>query len=262
MEPREMIALAKAKGLSVLAVSDHNTAKGWHEAETYADDSLLIVPAVEYATDKGHILALFIEKELPEEYLIPIDWFHYEHGPVLDGIHACGGLAFFAHPFKAESRDPMARDIFEGIDGIEVINSRAAAKWNLDANRYAARAAEELGLPFSCGSDAHVAGEIGNVFLELEVKELTLAEVRRALLERQGTASGKDTYCTHCAVSAFHKLQNKKWKKKMPKGVLYLLYSMAMDLGKMLRILPKNRFETLMKEGKLCDTAHQNRKKS
>ena len=261
MEPTEILRLAEERGLSAVAVADHNTAEGWHEAARLAPDGMLVVPAVEYATDKGHILALFIREELPEQYLRHTDWFHYEHQPVLDGIHAMGGLAVFAHPFKSESRDPAERNIFRDIDGIEVVNGRAAAKWNTDANRFAAVACDELKLPFSCGSDAHVRGEIGNVALTLEVEELTLDAVRAAFLSRTGSAAGRDTYCTQCAVSAFNKLRNKKWYKQMPKGIVYILWSMCMDMLKILHILPKNRYDYLIKDGVLLDSAHPAGKK-
>lgn len=256
LPPAEMVRIAKERGLSAIAISDHNTFAGSKEAMALGDTGVLIIPSVEYATELGHILALFLTRELPEEYLRPLDDFHFEFDRVIDGIHACGGLAVFAHPFKSKARTGAERDIFDRVDGIEVFNGRAAAKFNHDANEKACRAAEELGLFFTAGSDSHTAPELGNARLTLEVEELTLEEVRRALLEKKGTVWGRNAKVLHCARSAFTKWKKKRAFRRYPKAVLYLIGAWGLDLLKRIGLVRGNQGRYFVREGVFVDDTH------
>ena len=256
LPPAELIRLAKERGLSVIAISDHNSFAGYLEAERCEHEGVLLVPAVEYATELGHILALFLERELPGEYLLPIDDFHYQFDAVIEGIHACGGLAVFAHPFKSKARTGAERDIFRKVDGIEVFNGRAAAKFNFTANEKACRAASELGLFFTAGSDTHTAPELGNARLTLEVEALTLSEVRRALLRKRGTVWGRDARVLHCARSAFTKWKKKRALRRYPKAVAYVIAAWGLDRLKDLGLVRRNKGRYFVREGVFVDDTH------
>lgn len=62
MTPAAIIDAAVAQGISILAITDHNTDKNIAEAQEYAANyagSLLVLPGVEITTAHGHLLAYF-----------------------------------------------------------------------------------------------------------------------------------------------------------------------------------------------------------
>ena len=73
-----------------------------------------------------------------------------------------------AHPFRGfltfgigylglTPEKARERPIFQGVDAVEVLNSRVSEK----ENSFAAQVAAGLRLPVTGGSDAHKAGEVG-----------------------------------------------------------------------------------------------------
>jgi predicted metal-dependent phosphoesterase TrpH len=68
--PTELIHAAAAAGLDVVALTDHDTAAGWEEAQRAADEiSLTFVPGIEISTDHHghsvHLLAYLPDPTLP-----------------------------------------------------------------------------------------------------------------------------------------------------------------------------------------------------
>ncbi|MBO5495674.1 MAG: PHP domain-containing protein [Eubacterium sp.] len=67
--PRELVSLAKEIGLSALALTDHNTAKGLHEfMEAGKKLGVTTVPGCEFSTEYNgtelHIVGLFLSKDV------------------------------------------------------------------------------------------------------------------------------------------------------------------------------------------------------
>jgi predicted metal-dependent phosphoesterase TrpH len=96
--PEDLIAAARAKGLSGIAITDHNTCdavnylleKGLMRLDGMPVNDFLVLPGVEVTTADGHLLC--IGAELP-----------YLKGKpareVCDIIHQRGGLAIPPHPY-------------------------------------------------------------------------------------------------------------------------------------------------------------------
>src|SRR5689334_4498363 len=96
--PEDLIAAARAKGLSGIAITDHNTCdavnylleKGLMRTDGTPVNDFLVVPGVEVTTADGHLLC--IGAELP-----------YLKGKpareVCDIVHQRGGLAIPPHPY-------------------------------------------------------------------------------------------------------------------------------------------------------------------
>lgn len=102
--PREMVRLARERGLNGIAVTDHETVQGGLAARTANDDpAFLVIPGVEYATEYGHVVGLFLERELdglpvrrhPAERMMRVPFQQVVHA-----VHAQGGLAVLAHPYQ------------------------------------------------------------------------------------------------------------------------------------------------------------------
>lgn len=176
--PEALVAAAKARGLSGIAITDHNScravdhclAAGLMREDGMAVDGFLIVPGVEVSTADGHLLC--IGTTLPKMVGVPaID--------VEREILARGGLAIPAHPYdrwragiREEVMDQMQTNIIEGFNA--AVTSR---DYNGQAKLYAAR----RGKVTTAGSDAHHASAVGFASIALEMNELSVAELLRVL---------------------------------------------------------------------------------
>jgi predicted metal-dependent phosphoesterase TrpH len=143
--PECILKVARIKGLSGFAVTDHDTTEGIGAFGNVKE--LIVVPGVEISTSFGHLLGLGIFEHPPR--LV-------ELREAVDFIHERGGIAVAAHPFSG-LRMGMGKVLNEGfgIDGVEVFN---ASNW-FGSNR---RAALLSGFARTGGSDAHFPWEVGN----------------------------------------------------------------------------------------------------
>jgi hypothetical protein len=91
---REMFEACLAAGYQAVALTDHNTQSGVHEAARIASDlGLVFVPGVEVTTFRGHAVVLGVER-VPE-------WRDLERrgmDALAGEIHAEGGVLCVAHP--------------------------------------------------------------------------------------------------------------------------------------------------------------------
>ena len=155
---------AVARGISVLAITDHNTIDGATELKrlTETDPALAdleVIVGEEITTTQGEIIGLFLEEEIPRR-ITPQD--------AVAAIRAQGGLVLLPHgfdPFKGGRLDPVARnEIADEIDIVETFNRRISFP---RYNRAAAAWARAHDKDVSAGSDAHTLGEIGRAWLEV-----------------------------------------------------------------------------------------------
>ena len=192
MSPEEIAAAAKKAGLQAVAICDHE--RVWQGAREC--DGILLIPGGEFSTEHGHLLGLFLSSPIEKG----------SFAETAAAIRAQGGIPVLAHPFQkrraAESLAPLA----PALTGAEVFNSRADRK-NPRANEEAAAFAESFGLLPFAGSDAHVAQEVGNAFIRLEVSALTEEEIKAALLQGKGRFTGKSSPHIHVARSQWTKLR-------------------------------------------------------
>lgn len=88
---KELIDTAKARHLSGICLTDHNTVSGWYEADLYSDISVL--KGTEYTTYHGHILSLNAGRMIDCFDITDID-------RELRIIRESGGLVGMAHPYQ------------------------------------------------------------------------------------------------------------------------------------------------------------------
>lgn len=68
MTPNNILNMAKLKGLDVIAVSDHNSAKNVRAVVNASDGEILVIPAIEVTTaEEVHALCLFENVEEAED---------------------------------------------------------------------------------------------------------------------------------------------------------------------------------------------------
>lgn len=198
----QAVQTAKENHLHALAVCDHNRCASQEVFEQPLQDGVLLIPAVEYSTEVGHLLGLFLRSPCHVE--------NEESGRVrfsdaAAAIHASGGKCVLAHPYELTQRsvEEISAQIASHeaeLDGIEVFNRRATKK-RKNANALARAAAERFSKPvlLTAGSDSHTVAEIGGAYVEVEAVELTPDALCAGLI------SPVSFYCDKCRHMAFAK---------------------------------------------------------
>ena len=187
--PERILDSAERAGLAVIALTDHDDIRGAFVLRDLAarrSSPVEVVTGVEVTTRSGHLLALWVEDEVPMFAGL---------AATVARIHEMGGLAVVPHPLSY-----LTFSIGEGalrslhlagaechIDGIELRNPSWAgrvrgrrAEW---LNAHLLNAAE------TGSSDAHHAELVGTAWTEFGGR--TAAELRRAILARTTKAEGR-----------------------------------------------------------------------
>ena len=171
----EIIRIARQKGLSGIAITDHNTISGGKEAKRYETEDFQVIIGSEVMTDKGEIIGLFLSKEIQSRHF-------YE---VITEIKAQDGIVIVPHPFDKlrHSTFHVTSEYVELVDAIEGFNSRCIfQKYNKEATEFAF----SHNLPVVGGSDAHYSNEIGNGGITTQSEN-----IKRAILNNDLEIFGK-----------------------------------------------------------------------
>jgi len=165
------VEAARAKGLSGIAIADHDAISGHQEAKKFSRDGFLAIPGMEVSSADGHIVALGISELIPKG--LPAD-------ETVGLIKKQGGVAIAAHPFAPGRRTGLVyRAKFDAIEGL---NARALFLSNPLAQRFAVKNK----IPMVAGSDAHRCDEIGLAYTLVDC-ELKLDSILDAI-RRGGTS--------------------------------------------------------------------------
>jgi len=174
-----LIESVQQRGLTSLAITDHNTVEGALRLRDIAPFPVIV--GEEIRTCYGEISGLFIEHEIPRG-LSPQE--------TIAAIHEQGGLVYLPHPADSVRRSVLRQAsvmaIIEQVDIIEVYNSRVLT--NRD-NRAAANLADTYHIAHGAGSDAHTPHEVGNAYVLIPQCDLTDATSFLAAI-REGTVTG------------------------------------------------------------------------
>ena len=171
--PETAVARAKAVGLNGIAITDHDSIKGWERA-LRAGKSLgvNVVPGKEIVIYEkngqvfGEVLALFLQEDIRKRF-----------GPsdlrdLFDRIRDQDALAVIPHPFGDTIRIQKVTEAAEKkklkVDAIEVLNGRCPAEFNGKSFEYAIKKK----LSQTAGSDAHRSEEIGHCYTFVETDNI------------------------------------------------------------------------------------------
>lgn len=147
----EVVSYAKMKGLSGVAITDHDTVEGAIRL-LKKDSGIIVIPGIEVSSDQGHILGINVTTRIPPGLTVR---------GTTDRIHEAGGIAIAAHPstmFKS-GIGLSGKVASYGLDAVEVINSALIPFFLLTyLNK---RLATSIGLPQTAGSDSHIPETIG-----------------------------------------------------------------------------------------------------
>jgi len=168
-DPEEIIKYSVKLGLDFICISDHN------KFNIYKSESIITISGEEVSSIDGHILALFIEHEIPKG-LTQIE--------TIEKIHDAGGIAVLAHPYRIVNG--IGKKYVKSFDAVEVKNSRCGKGCNNRANNLS----NSLNVGKTAGSDAHFINEVGRVYLE--VPDGDMESIRKAVIKGIGRPMGED----------------------------------------------------------------------
>jgi predicted metal-dependent phosphoesterase TrpH len=177
--PEQLIAAARAKGLSGIAITDHNSCEsaayclehGLSNSAGTPVDGFLVVPGVEVSTADGHLLC--IGTTLPQMLGKPA--FEVEK-KIMDR----GGVAIPAHPYdrwRAGIREEVLVQMRTPV--IEAFNAAVTSRaFNAQARAFAMAHGRQM----TAGSDAHHASAVGTADTGYELDEFSVAGLVRAIV--------------------------------------------------------------------------------
>jgi predicted metal-dependent phosphoesterase TrpH len=186
----EILDSAERAGLDVIALTDHDDIRGafaLRELAARRSSPIAVVPGVEVTTRSGHLLALWIEEELPMFCSL---------ADALVRIHRAGGVAIVPHPLSyltfsigegALRQLAAYGDDVHMVDAIELRNPSYAGR--VRANRAAWLNTHVLRIAETGSSDAHHAALVGTCWTEFAGR--TPEDLRAALRARATTADGR-----------------------------------------------------------------------
>ncbi|MGC8940281.1 MAG: CehA/McbA family metallohydrolase [Candidatus Bathyarchaeia archaeon] len=154
--PEELVCYAKKRGLSGVAITDHDTTEG--TTKIIGEEGFLIIPGIEVSSMDGHVVGLNVNDKIPRGLSVE---------ETVDRIHEAGGVAVACHPI-ALFKGSLGRHVNAKFDAVEVINSSAFPF------RYAVKRSMEIAsnlrIAQVAGSDAHYAPEIGYAYTVIDAE--------------------------------------------------------------------------------------------
>ena len=153
-KPEEIIRVLEKTDIDGLAFMDHNSIGGYERAKEI-DTDLIIVPAMEVSTEKGHVMALGLQEEIGRMDSVR---------DAVDVIEDHGALPIAAHPFRFWSGIGKEETLKNHWAAIEGMNGRSWEHRNIQARKLA----EKMDLPVIGGSDSHRFKTLGKAYTVME----------------------------------------------------------------------------------------------
>ncbi len=153
--------------IKAVAITDHNTIKGYHKvcelASAYED--ILIIPGVELSTAEGDLIILGTAELPPRPWTVE---------NAIDFTKEGDGLTVVPHPYRAYGLGDSTRN--HDVDAIEILNGLTSHV----CNRMAEELAEKMNLPGVAGSDAHTPDQLWTAYTEVQASQ-DMDEVLKAI---------------------------------------------------------------------------------
>ncbi|MEM2915578.1 MAG: PHP domain-containing protein [Candidatus Bathyarchaeia archaeon] len=179
LEPKTVVKLALKRGLSAIAITDHNTIKGslMTKQEASSVKDLAIISGIEVKTDLGDVIGLFVQDEVKAR----------KFQDVVEEIRRQNGLVVLPHPYNGH--EGVVEELISDVDVVECLNGRSSC----DKNAKALRLAKHLDKPAIACSDAHFSFEIGYVKTKFYSDPSSPEEWRELILHGNRELIGKES---------------------------------------------------------------------
>ena len=170
--PRDVMKAAADRGLTHLAITDHDRIDVALEARDEAPDGLAVIVGEEVRTLDGDLICLFLEQAIAPGR---------SAADTIAAAREQGGLVGIPHPFDRRRgsilRDARMAGLAPMIDWVETHNARLVGHGNDDAQAFAL----EHGIPGISVSDAHSVMEVGVAYTAFDGDPSTPAGLLAAL---------------------------------------------------------------------------------
>lgn len=177
--PADLVARARRSGLDGIAITDHNSVRGVHEAEAAAGPDFVVIPGTEVSTDSGHVLGYGVREAVPRGLSV---------AETVDRIIALGGVPVAAHPYRFWSGLGEPAVFAAPFAAYETHNSRTLRH----GNARAAIAAQARRVGETGGSDSHFLDEVARAVTVIGGGTLRPDDVLQALGQRRTSSRGID----------------------------------------------------------------------
>ena len=171
-DPADIVKAAAARGLTHIAITDHDRIDMALAARDLAPPELSVIVGEEVKTRDGDLICAFLERAIAPGM---------SAAETIAAAREQGGLVGIPHPFDGHRgsllRDPALEDLVATVDWVETHNARVVGK----GNEQAAELAHETGVPGVAVSDAHSIMEIGVAYAILDGDPSTAAGLLAAL---------------------------------------------------------------------------------
>jgi predicted metal-dependent phosphoesterase TrpH len=174
--PRSVVRAAASRGLTHIAITDHDRIEGAMEARDLAvleAPELTVIVGQEIRTRHGDLIGVFLDEPIPSGL---------EVTDAIAAVRAQGGLVGIPHPFD-RFRGSLLNDsrmdaVAAQVDWVESHNARIMVG---NGNQRAAEFAIDHGLPGVAVSDAHSVIEVGVAYIAVEGDPGSARGLRAAL---------------------------------------------------------------------------------
>jgi len=195
--PSDLVFYAKKRGLTAVAVTDHNQVEG--AKKIARETGFLIIPGTEVSSRDGHIVGLNVNEVIPRGL---------SADETVDRIHRAGGVAIACHPY-ALFKGSIGQHVTAKFDAVETIN--ASSFPFRSASSKAEKLAERFSLPRVAGTDAHYGPVIGCAYTVID-SELNLESILGSIIKGRCEPAGG-------SISLVMRLQNQgRFLKKYVKN--------------------------------------------
>ncbi|ACV24908.1 PHP domain-containing protein [Methanocaldococcus fervens] len=209
-EPRNILKVAKKRGIGVLAITDHNTIRGGVETKKIEKEfGVEVIVGSEIMTKEGEIIGLFLNEEIPK-YLTPEE--------TIERIKEQGGLAIAPHPYSPICKALGDRIFDLDLDGVEVFNAyhRDGIVNNIALNKVI-KNYHKKPFAFIGSSDAHIARMVGNAYTLFEGNSAD--DLYKAIVKKRTTFEGKATPLYQAILWSYDIVYNSE--KKLIKSLIF-----------------------------------------
>lgn len=157
-DPEEAVLQAIRLGLNGIAFTEHysfEASEGVIQLREKYGGQIMIFRGVEFSAAEGHCLVFGVNTDMLSMKYAPI-------ADLIRVVHKHNGVAIPSHPYRGVN---SIGDILKNLQGLYAVEGYNGCNMH-SFNQKAVDTAQALSLPFTGGSDAHAAGEIGSCYTE------------------------------------------------------------------------------------------------
>ncbi len=177
--PLDLISSLQKRGLQGMALTDHNTIKGYYSVQTKVPNGFLVIPSVEVSTADGHLLAINVTENIPAGLSIE---------ETVERVVDAGGEPIVPHLFRLFSgiKKEKLETVRTKVSAIEVFNGCSVPNTNLKI----AKVAHAFNLGGTGGSDSHDPSYAGFAYTVVDSSDLRIDTIISEIKKKKTWGEG------------------------------------------------------------------------